>query len=52
MVVFITACVVGETEPIGCLSVYLSLSVGRIYFKELAYTIVEAGKFKIYRVGW
>ena len=37
-----------EIEPIGymCVHVYLF-----IYYKELAYTIIEAGKAKICRMG-
>lgn len=36
-----------------CLFIYIHIHIGReIYFKELAYMTVEAGKFQFYRTGW
>ena len=35
-----------EIEPIGCMCVHMC-----IYYKELAHTIIEAGKAKICRMG-
>lgn len=35
-----------ETEPIECVCVCVE-----IYFKELVYVIMKAGKYKVFRVG-
>lgn len=40
----------GETEPMGYINIYM---YDLFIYLEIAYMVLEAGRFKIYRVvGW